>query len=311
MDVRFHRASATDRAAIARALGDAELQARYASRGSSPQGMRQDTDAVTAHALVRQCPPEVRVEPVTLAGLPCEWLIPPGADGPQVLVYLHGGGFVRGNLALGRANAAVVARASGLKVLAVGYRQAPEHPFPAAPDDLAAAYAALLAHNGLRADQVAVMGESSGGTLALGLAVRHAGQPGMMPAGIAALSPMADLRLCGASWHYNAPHDVADRATGQRMVALYLAGASAEDPLVSPALHHFKGACPLWVGIGSLEAMLSDTEFLARKADDAGTPVQLEVFEAMPHGFTRFDMPLGTAALEAAAHWCRDAVRRS
>ena len=303
MQLQFIPASATDRAAVAAILQSPDFRAALAG-GPSVADLRAGAAAATANAAVRQAPPDVAITELPLGGVACESMEAPGADRSRVLLYLHGGAFTRGSLALGRANAATLAQASGLRVLAVGYRQAPEHPYPAAPDDVRHAYDALRA-SGVPARAIAVVGESSGGCLALGLAAHLDGQPGAMPAAIAALSPLTDLELRGASWLCNAATDVADRAMGERMIALYADARQRQDPLASPVRHHFRGCCPLLIAIGSHETMLSDAEYTARRADEAGTPVTLRLYEGMPHGFTRMKLAIANQALAETAAWCR------
>lgn len=302
MHVRYCPTTADDQAFIARATRDPDFARNYHESGSLAS-MRAGARHVAGNPAVRHVPPDTQVVPLALAGVPCERISAPGAHPARTIVYLHGGGFVRGSLDLQRANAAFIAHASGTQVLAVGYRQAPEHPFPAAGSDVAAVYAALLAQ-GADPRRTTVLGESSGGCLALGLAVALRDSPAQLPAGIAALSPMVDLTLQGASWYYNAHRDVADLATGQRLVDLYLAGADPTRPEASPLAHDFARCCPLLVSIGSHETMLSDAEHLARKASDAGAHVELQIHEAMLHGFTRFNTAAADHALEAAARWC-------
>lgn len=306
MRVRYVASPAQDLDFIARAIRDESFAAGYAQAGSLA-GMREGAMAVATHRFVRRLPGDVTVASRQVAGVPCEVLEPTRIEAPGWIVYLHGGGFVRGSLALQRANAAFIASAAGMKVLAIGYRQAPEHPFPAAPTDVAAVHEALLAE-GVVPASVAVIGESSGGCLALGLAVQLRERQHALPAGIAAISPMVDLTLQGASWHYNAGKDVADLAVGRQLVSLYLQGADPHRALASPAMHDFRGCCPLLVSVGSHETMLSDVEHLARKASDAGADVWLEVYEGMPHGFTKFDTPTSSQTLTAAATWAMQRV---
>lgn len=310
LDVRRVESTEQDRHFIAHALSDASYQGAYQATDSL-HAMRDGTAAVTAHPYVRQLADGVDVRPETLAGVPCEWITPEGtADATGLIVYVHGGGFVRGSLALGRANAAHIATRARMPVLAIGYRQAPEHPYPAAPDDVQAVYLALLVQ-GRPAQRLVLVGESSGGCLALGLLARlPLGNPSATPAGIAALSPMTDLSLSGASWVYNAPLDVADIDTGRKMVTMYLGTHRIDDPDASPIHHDFsRSACPLLLMVGSHETMLSDAERLARRAADAGVDVRFDVYVGMPHGFTRFRAPVADAALEAAADWCAALLR--
>jgi monoterpene epsilon-lactone hydrolase len=108
------------------------------------------------------------VREVTAGGVRAHWLAAPGTDADRVLLFLHGGGFelasVRGDGEL----AAWLGRASGMQVLFPEYRLAPEHPFPAAIDDVLAAWRRLRIGQGLGASSIAVAGGSVGGGLAAG-----------------------------------------------------------------------------------------------------------------------------------------------
>lgn len=302
MNIAYLRASQEDLDAARTILQDAAYARAY-SGPQTLQAMREGTDTLLMHSAVRQLPSDVRVVPRQIGGVSCEVLQADGADVQRALLYVHGGAFIRGSLALGRANAALLAQLTGIQVIAIGYRQAPEHPYPAACDDVRHVYEAMLA-DGLPPGAIAVAGESSGGCLALGLAVDLQARALAMPAGVAVLSPMTDLRLPGASWWYNHDKDVASREIGQKAIALYIDPARIHEPLASPVGFHFRGCCPLFLGIGSHETMLSDTEHLARRADAAGVSVSLHIYEAMPHGFTRLNAPIAGQALRDAAHWC-------
>lgn len=307
MRIQFIRSTAADRDFVAAAIRAPQFRGHY-DGDRTVAGMRAGTAALLALDGVRQPAPDVAVTPGRYGGVPCETLTAPGADAGATIVYLHGGGFTRGSLDVGRGNAAQLALASGARVVAIGYRQAPEHPYPAAPTDVLCAYRALL-DAGTPAKSIAVVGESSGGCLALGLAAMLDGRPAELPAGIAALSPMTDLELRGASWLYNADRDIADLETGRRLVGLYIDDARRREPVASPVHHGFGGCCPILLAIGSHETMLSDAERTATRADEAGTDVTFNVYEGMPHGFTRFDVGIATRALVDAAEWCRRLLR--
>jgi hypothetical protein len=118
-------------------------------------------------------PDDVRVREVTAGGGPARWLTAPGADAGRVLLLLHGGGFELGSLRSDGELAARVGRASGMRVLFPEYRLAPEHPFPAAVDDVLAAWHWLRTDQGLGARSVAVAGGSAGGGRSRGR--RHPG----------------------------------------------------------------------------------------------------------------------------------------
>jgi epsilon-lactone hydrolase len=298
MNIEFVRATQEDRDAAASILNDAAY-----ARPQTLQAMREGTEALVRHSAVRQAPPEVQVLSKEMGGVTCEVINVPGADTGRAILYIHGGAFIRGSLALGRANAALFALLTGIRVVAVGYRQAPEHPYPAAPTDVRKVYESLLAE-GIVAGAIAVAGESSGGCLALGLAADLHSRALPLPAAIAALSPMTDLALPGASWVYNHNKDVASREVGRNAIAMYIDTSRMQEPVASPIGFHFKGCCPLFIGIGSHETMLSDAERLAHHAESAGVSVDLHIYEDMPHGFTRFESAIGTQAIRDAAQWC-------
>ena len=129
---------------------------------------------------------------IAAGGVPSEWVSAPGADESRVVLYFHGGGYCIGTLASCRNFAGRTSRAAGARVLTVGYRLAPENPFPAAVEDALASYRWLL-HQGIATSRIALLGDSAGGGLALAVAValRDANDP--LPAAIVAVGPLTDL----------------------------------------------------------------------------------------------------------------------
>ncbi len=129
--------------------------------------------------------------------MPCEWVAAHRSDGSRTIVGVRGGGYCLGSLASNRRFCALLADVTGARVLNVGYRTAPEHPFPAALDDVLTAYRWLLRH-GADPMSVAFAGNSAGGGLVLAalLALRDAGDP--RPAAAIAVSPWTDL--AGTGW---------------------------------------------------------------------------------------------------------------
>src|ERR1700677_2710505 len=131
---------------------------------------------------------DVKCEPVSAGGVPAEWIVPPGAAEDRVILYLHGGGYVMGSINTHRAMVARIARASQAKALAIDYRLAPEHPFPAAVEDAVAAYKWLLAQ-GYKPGKIVVSGDSAGGGLRLAAMPGLRGPGGAPPAAAANHSP--------------------------------------------------------------------------------------------------------------------------
>ena len=131
----------------------------------------------------------------------------PGADAGRVLLFLHGGGYELGSLRSDGELAARLGRAGGMRVLFPEYRLAPEHPFPAAIDDVLAAWRWLRTDQGLDARSIAVAGDSAGGGLSVALlvAARDAGEA--LPATAVLMSPTVDLTSSGASMTERADQD--------------------------------------------------------------------------------------------------------
>src|SRR4051794_6087684 len=148
---------------------------------------------------VHPVPDDVLVSEVSAGGVPAHWLTAPGADGDRVLLFLHGGGFRFGSLRSDGELAARLGRASGMRVLFVEYRLAPEHPFPAAIDDVLTVWRWLHSTAGSAPRVAAVAGDSAGGGLAVGLlvATRDSGEP--QAAAAVLMSPTVDLTSSGAS----------------------------------------------------------------------------------------------------------------
>ena len=125
-----------------------------------------------------EMPAGVRVEPVNASGVSAEWTVSPKADHCRVLMFLHGGGYVSGSLKSHRHLVAELGRLTQARTLALDYRLAPEHPFPAALDDALAGYRFLLAQ-GIAPRNIALGGESAGGGLVMAtmVSLRDAGDP--------------------------------------------------------------------------------------------------------------------------------------
>ncbi|BEP12113.1 alpha/beta hydrolase [Acidothermaceae bacterium B102] len=258
---------------------------------------------LTAHPL----PGDVHVTRAELGGVPVALATLGGSAG--VLFHLHGGGFAVGSAQGSLGLATSLARRTGLSVVAVDYRLAPEHPFPAAADDALAAYEALVEREG-GADRIVVCGESAGGNLAVGLlvAARQAGLP--LPSSALLLSPMTDLTVSGASFAGKAAVDPNITAQAIRTrVADYLdgTGTSPADPRVSPIFADLTSLPPLLVQVGSHEVLLDDATQLAVRAAAADVDVTLDVTSGVPHVFQAFAGVLdeGAAALDRAGAFVR------
>jgi acetyl esterase/lipase len=237
-------------------------------------------------------------EPVEVGGVPCERLGVPERDSDAVLVYLHGGAFVSCSIASHRDRAGRLARAAGCDALVVGYRLAPEHPFPAALDDAVAVCRAVQASG----RDLVLAGDGAGAGLAVAttLVLRGAGEP--LPLAIAAISPWCDLTLSSPSLASRLARDPAahlDDLPGS--VEAYLAGAEADDPRASPVFGDLAGLPPLLVQVGADEVLFDDARRLAEAAASAGVTTVFEEWIGMFHTWQAFPGAL-EAADSAIAH---------
>jgi epsilon-lactone hydrolase len=250
---------------------------------------------------------DIRFEPDLVGGVAAEWSLAPGSDVARVLMFLHGGGYCSGSIESHRGMAAEAGRAAGIRTLALGYRLAPEHAFPAALEDALAAYDAIIG-SGIDASHVAIGGDSAGGglTLALMLSLRDAGKP--LPACGWLVSPWVDLAMTGASLATKAAVDpILSKAYLEELAHSYLAGVDPRQPLVSPLHADLAGLPPLLVQVGSAETLLDDAVRIAGRAGAADVPVILEIWPHMIHAWHLWAarLPDGRRALASAGIFIR------
>ncbi len=226
-------------------------------------------------------PADITHEVVSADGVRCEWFIPQNSSKDQVLLYLHGGGFVFGLSNLHRQMIVYLARKMSIRVLMVDYRVAPEHPFPAALDDCVTAYRWLL-KQGFSAQHMGVAGDSAGGNLTITtlMKLRENGDP--LPAAAACLSPVADMTDREA--HFKNVYDPVLHPKAARIYhTSYVAQNDASNPLISPVLGDWHGLPPLLIHAGEDEILREDAVRVEELAKAAGVDVRLEIFPRMWH----------------------------
>jgi monoterpene epsilon-lactone hydrolase len=281
------------------------------SAGQAPPTREERRAAFTPGDRLHPVPDDVLVTEVDAGGVPAHWLDAPGADAGRVLLFLHGGGFEFGSVRSDGELAARLGRASGMRVLFPEYRLAPEHPFPAAIDDVLAAWRWLRSGQALGARSIAVAGDSAGGGLAVALleATRDAGEA--LPAAAVLMSPTVDLTSSGASMKERADQDpISTPAMLRQFASDYLAGADPKTPLASPLFAQLAGLPPLLVQVGTADLLLSDSERLAAAAGEAGVDVTLEIGEGLPHVYQlMLGTPEAAEATERIGKFLRARVR--
>ncbi len=231
-------------------------------------------------------PAGVSYETDRVGGIPGVSCRPENARPGEVVLHIHGGWFNWGSAYAFRHLVGHIAAETGVQAFVPDYRLAPEHPFPAAPEDVRASFFGLI-ESGIR--KIAVSGDSAGGNLALGL-------PGFLNAssasarhaivGAVALSPVTDLSLSGRSWSTRAGADpYFTRPQVAELVRSYLNGHDAGDPGASPLYGDLAGFPPIRVHVGDDEVLLDDSVRFVERAVAARVDARVDVWQGMVHGF--------------------------
>jgi len=288
----------------------AEIDAIRALLGSKPRPVgwnerRQRLDEVGS---VWPVADDVRLESVDIEGVLGEFSIVPGSDPSRLLIFFHGGGYCSGSIVSHRRMVTEAGRAGGVRTLAVGFRLAPEHPFPAAYDDALTVWR-WLRGQGIAASHIAVGGDSAGGglTLALAMKLRDAGEP--LPGCLWLSSPWTDLTMSGATL---ATKDAIDplihKPYLEELASAYVpAGMARNDPRISPLFADLRGLPPTLIQVGSAETLLDDSVRFAGAAGAADVAVTLEVWPDMIHAWALWNAKLeaGRRALANAGAFIR------
>jgi acetyl esterase/lipase len=233
--------------------------------------------------LIPHPPRSTRTTPVDAGGVPADFITTPASRADRHVFYLHGGGYRLGAPSTYRHFTWRVADAARAHLLAIDYRLAPEHPFPAALDDAVASYRWLLASCGA-ANRIVVVGDSAGGGLALALLLklRDSGLP--LPAVAAVMSPWTDLALTGASLKLNATNDPILNADDVPIFAAdYLAGTDPRNPYASPLYGDPTGLPPTLIQVAQDEILRDDAVRMADKMRLAKCHVELQIWPRVPH----------------------------
>jgi len=233
----------------------------------------------------RKAAPNMKVEAVKYNGVRTFWFSSEKASATHaVVVYLHGGGYVEGS---GNEDGGIifpVYEEMGVRGLSVDYRLAPQHPFPAAVEDAKNVFLGLL-QEGYQPSQIALVGDSAGGCLALAttLALKQEGRP--LPAAIVAISPgVMDMEVFGDTYTTLAEWDPFEKPSQIYANIDKYAGETRRDhPLMSPLYADYRGFPPLLIQVGTRDLLLSDSVRLARKARKSGVDITLDVWDGMWH----------------------------
>lgn len=243
---------------------------------------------------------KVALREIDVASVPCLQIIPPNAKNARVMVYIFGGGFMVGSPFEDLPISAFLAARLGCTIICPNYRLAPEHPFPAALDDVEAVACEILQGS----DDVLLAGESAGGNLTLALYQRLRAKNLPLPKAMATLSPVVDQSDIGDSGRADRDPLLAAKYVSDVAIA-YASGHDLTDPEISPIFGTYGPETPpTIITTGSRDLFLSNCIRQERVMRDANAQVTLRVWEGLGHVFEFYpELPEALASLTEVAEF--------
>jgi len=284
-----------------------------ASRDEVIAAYRQEiSDCLVIEGVAPAIAATTKVERVLADGVLSEWVLAENADPDLRILYIHGGGFMAGTLECYRHVVEALSRASGMAVLVVDYRLAPENPFPAGLDDGVTAWTWMLDHGpeGEGAPGAAFLaGDSAGGHLALALMLRLRDENKPLPKAATAISPGADFTGTAPSMTERADIDPTfSRQKLDWVAGVYVSdGTPLTDPYVSPYFGDFTGLPPFLIQTGEREVLHDDGKRVVEKARKAGVDASFKTLTGLIHGTESWChfVPEGLATLNEAGSYLK------
>ena len=251
---------------------------------------------------------DVNLASVDAGGVAGEWSNVPGSDPSRVLLFFHGGGYCSGSIRSHRRMVSEAGRAAKVRTLAIAYRLAPEHPYPAALDDADSAWR-FLRQAGIAAAHIVVGGDSAGGGLTAALIGRLKAAGEELPGCAWLVSPWVDLTMSGSTiTSKDAVDPLIHKAYLEELAGAYVpAGTNRTDPSISPLFADLRGFPPCLIQIGSVETLLADATRFAAAAGVADVSMRLEIWPHMIHAWHLWNAHLeaGRYALGSAGEFIR------
>jgi len=247
-------------------------------------------------------PDGIEIKEENINGINSEWIIPGGANSKNIILYIHGGGYVSGSCNDHRGFVSKFAKNCGVTCLQFEYRLAPEHPFPAGLDDSVAVYKWLLG-NGFKSSNIVIAGESAGGGLALAMLLALKEQNISMPAATVAISPWTDLTCSSDSYKTKNKVSVAPMNSWIVFSKYYTGDNPQNLPLISPIFGDLQGLPAIFINSGVDDELFEDGEKFFLKAKNAGVDITFRAGKGMVHCYPLL-APFFKEATEAMDEIC-------
>lgn len=253
---------------------------------------------------------EVTIREMEIEGMHGEWVSVNRAHMKKyVILYCHGGGYSTGSSLYARTLTTKLAMSTSMDVLSFDYRLAPEHPYPAALEDVMKAWDYLMLF-GYGARDVILAGDSAGGNLALALVHKLKQEGRILPRGLVLMSPWTDLTSSGTSHETRREVDpVLNAEYLEQMIQNYAAGQELTQLSISPLFGNFENFPSTYIQVGDNEVLLDDSVMLHKKMVEANVPVQIDVFPGMWHVFQMSPFKTAYEAMEKNAEFIYDICR--
>ncbi len=235
-----------------------------------------------------------------------EWIVPKDTRHKGVMLYLHGGGYVSGNIDYAKGFGTILAAKHGIRVFCAAYRLAPEHPYPAALEDAMESYEFLLSR-GYEPKDIVLCGESAGGGLIYALIHRLRELSRPLPSGLVAISPWLDMTLSGASYEEVGDKDPAlSKECLEYYASLYSGESDMEDPLLSPLFGDVTDFPPSLIFVGSNEILLDDSVRMHKKLRDSGGKSSIYIARNRWHAYVLYGVNPSARNHSQIAHFIKD-----
>ena len=255
-----------------------------------------------------QVPKDAIFESIVVDSVPAEWQRTPSVSEESVILFLHGGAFMSYSPKTHRRLSVDIGRVASAKVLSVDYRLTPEHPYPAALDDVFSIYNWLI-DEGINSSNIIVAGDSAGGYLTLMTLLKLRDEKKPLPAAGVCMSPVTDLTASHNDVFENIKTDIVLAPMGLYWILKsFLGEADPSDGAVSPLFADLEGLPPLLFQVSKIEMLYSDSTRFVDKARTAGVDVTLQVWNDTVHDFQWFNLPEAKDALEKIGVFVKDKI---